>query len=197
MGRKRRTDKHLRARMYCRRVAYYFVEAGSERWIPLGRDYAEAFTKYGKLTDQKRVCVTMHDVIARYRVEVLSKKAATTQKGESRQLTILANWFGAEKPDNITTGDVYDYMEPRAENTPTGARQEVTLLHHVYVKAIRWRAATKNPVRGVEKVMPVPKPKRKVSDEEFAAVYELATPPLKVAMTLALLTGLCKGDLLG
>ena len=61
---------------------------------------------------------------------------------------------------------------------------------------MRWGAATQNPVERVEKVKPKRKAKRTVTDNDFAAVYELASPQLKVAMSLGLLTGLRRGDLL-
>lgn len=196
MARRRSKDKHLPRRMYLRRGAYYFVEAGTERWIPLGRDYAKAFAKYGELTDVDRPCETMNDVINRYRIEILPKKAATTQRGERAQLTRLAKWCGCAKPNEITTQDIYKYMDKRAKKAPTSAHHEVTLLHHVFKKAIRWGATTENPASGIEKPKIVRKPKRKVSDGEFSAIWKLASPQIRVAMDLALLTGLRTGDLL-
>ena len=72
MGRRRSKDRHLPARMYQRRGSYYYVEPGSERWVPLGDVYRDAFTKYGELTDAQpdRACVTVGDMIDRYRLEV-------------------------------------------------------------------------------------------------------------------------------
>lgn len=195
MARRRSKNKHLPQRMYLKHGAYYFVEAGTERWIPLGREYAKAMGKYGEITDIDRPCVTMNDVIARYRIEVLPKKAATTQKGEAPQLIRLANWCGHVRPDEITTQQIYRYMDQRARKAPAAAKHEITLLHHIYVKAIRWGAASQNPVAGVEK--PKSKPRdRYVTDQEFYAVRRLASPQVRVAMDLALLTGLRKGDLL-
>ncbi len=97
-------------------------------------------------------------------------------------------------PDDMTQQMIYQYMDERSA-FPTAARHDVTLLGHVFVKAIRWGAATKNPARGIEK--PKSKPRdRYVTDKEFLAVRELAIPPLQVAMDLALLTGLRRGDIL-
>lgn len=193
MGRKRKKDKHLPQRMYMRRGAYYFVDKDG-RWVPLGRDYATAMTEYGRLTGPGQQCVTMQDVIDRYRIDVLPSKAAHTQKDQTRQLTKLGKVFGAMRPDHITTQHVYQYIDARS-HYPTATRHEVSLLGHVFVKAIRWGAATKNPARGIEK--PRSKPRdRYITDAEFLAVRALAIPSMQVAMEMALLTGLRQGDVL-
>jgi integrase len=193
MGRRRKIDKHLPQRMYERRGAYYFVDK-SGRWLPLGRDYALAMAEYGRLSGPSTPCSTMQHVVDRYRIHVLPQKAASTQKDQAVELTRLASVFGLMRPDEITTQHVYQYLDERSA-TPTAARHEVSLLHHLFKKAIRWGAGTKNPASGVE--MPKTSPRdRYVKDNEFEAVYELAGASTKVAMHFALLTGLRLGDIL-
>lgn len=193
MGRKRKTDKHLPPKVYLRRGAYYFVNK-DHRWIPLGRDYALAMAEYGRISGPHSPCVTVGDVIDRYRIDVSPHKAKTTQSNEAKQLTRLASVFGDLLPDDVTAQHVYQFMDARSK-TPTAARHEVSLLGHVFVKAIRWGAATRNPAHGIEK--PKSKPRdRYVTDAEFEAVRELAIPSMKVAMDVALLTGLRQGDIL-
>jgi integrase len=69
------------------------------------------------------------------------------------------------------------------------------LLGHVFAKAIRWAAATVNPVRTLERT-PNGKRARYVTDAEYDAVYALADERMRIAMDLALLTGQRRGDLL-
>jgi integrase len=69
------------------------------------------------------------------------------------------------------------------------------LLGHVFAKAIRWGAATVNPVRTLER-MPKRRRTRYVTDAEYAAVYALASERMQIAMDLALDTGQRRGDLL-
>lgn len=179
--------------MYLRRGAYYFVNT-SGKWIPLGRDYALAMGEYGRLSGPAPSCVTLHDVIDRYRVSVLPDKAASTQKDQSAELTRLDAVFGSMRPDEVSTQHVYQYLDMRSE-TPTAARHEVALLRHVFKKAIRWGAGTRNPASGVE--LPKSQPRdRYVTDDEFETVYAIAKPPIQVAMDFALLTGLRLGDIL-
>ena len=120
MGRKRRKDKHLPQRMYMRRGAYYFVNK-DRRWIPLGRDYALAMAEYGRITGPNSPCITMGDVIDRYRILVLPHKAESSQYRENTQLTRIASVFGALRPDEISAQHVYQYMDARSE-FPTAAR---------------------------------------------------------------------------
>ena len=194
MGRRRKFDKHLPQRMYLRRGSYYLVEAQSNKWINLGRDFASAMAKYGELAGPTRVCITISDVIKRYRLDVLPHKAQKTQKEQGRQLDRLADVFGHMRPEEITPQHVYRYMDAKSK-TPVAARHEVSLLGHVINKAIRWGAAKENPVQFVEK--PRSKPRdRYVTDDEFLAVYNLASPRIQITMDLALLTGLRRGDIL-
>lgn len=193
MGRKRRTDKHLPQRMYCRRGAYYFVDV-ADRWHPLGRDYVQAMAKYAEMTDPGRQCLTMTEVIERYRLHVTPHKAESTRKNEATQLNRLDAVFGELLPDEITQQHVYRYMDGRSK-FPTSANHDVTLLHHVFVKAIRWGAATKNPAAGIEKTRSKPRD-RYVTDQEFMAVRRMANVRVQIAMDIALLTGLRRGDIL-
>ena len=150
--------------------------------------------EYGRMTGPGPPCMTLQDVIDRYRIDVLPNKSERTQEDQARQLTKLGKVFGAMRPDHITVQHVYQYMDARS-HFPTAAKHEVSLLGHVFVKAIRWGAATKNPAHGIEK--PKCKPReRYVTDAEFLAVRALANPRLQIAMDLALLTGLRRGDLL-
>ena len=65
----------------------------------------------------------------------------------------------------------------------------------MFAKAIRWGAATVNPVRTLERT-PEGKRTRYVTDAQSNAVYALANEPMRIAMDLALLTGQGRGDLL-
>ena len=93
MGRKRKHDKHLPQRMYCRRGCYYFVNPAG-RWLNLGHDYTVAIAEYGRMTGPGPPCVTLQDVIDRYRIHILPSKAKHTQEDQTRQLTKLGKVFG-------------------------------------------------------------------------------------------------------
>lgn len=195
MGRQRKNAKHLPRYVYQRRGAYYFQNPETRQWEPLGRDLAQALAQYANRVNVPEKLDTVADVIARYRREVLTGKRPTTQKNEGAQLDRLERVFGGMRPSTLTAQDVYKYADAR-RSVPVAARHEVALLRHVMAKALRWGVIAANPVAAVELDKPPAKPKRYVSDDEFYAVWEVAPPPIRCAMTLALLTGLRRGDIL-
>ena len=65
----------------------------------------------------------------------------------------------------------------------------------MFTMAGEWNIVESNPCRGVLRA-PEPKRMRYVQDHEFWAVHKECSPMLKLAMELALLTGLRRGDLL-
>lgn len=138
---------------------------------------------------------TLKDCFDRYRKEVLPTKAPRTQKDYARHLTALEQTFGAKRPDQLTKRDIGHFLD-----RPKGkihANRQVAVLSAVYAKIVgRWYLAEHNPCIGVER-NESSKRKRYVSDEEYATVYNLATPRLRLAMDLALLTGQRQGDILG
>ena len=189
MGRRRKHDQHLPWRMYQAHGAYYFHPPKGKK-IHLGRDYTTALIAYAKLID--RPITTMGGVFDRYELEVLPKKAATTQVQNRLELARLRRMFAGAPPDDITPRHIYGYMDRRP---PIRANREKALLSHIFRHAIKWGVATDNPCR---RVMSNPeKPRdRYVTDDEFWSFHAMASPVIKVAMTLALLLGLRQGRLL-
>lgn len=199
MGRRRTRDRHLPARMYLKHGAYYFQNPATRAWEPLGKDLAQALAEYGRKVGGAWSGRTLGDVIDRYQTEVLPLKSRHTADLQRPQLARLKRVFGRCQPDTVEPKHLYGYMDARRDANdrpaPSAARHEISLLGHVYAKAIRWGVAAGNPVRKLEKA-PKPTRKRYVTDEEFMAVWRLAAERMRVAMDLALLTGLRRGDLL-
>jgi integrase len=185
----------LPKRMYMRRGAYYFCHPQTNEWQPLGKDIAAAFAAYGKLVSGQWSGHNLGDVIDRYRTEVLPlKRSAKTRADQAKQLEKLKAVFCDMPADKITAQHCYKYLDGRAKH-PVAARHEISLLGHVFAKAIRWGAATVNPVRTLERT-PKAKRTRYVTDAEYDAVRALANERMQIAMDLALLTGQRRGDLL-
>jgi integrase len=90
---------------------------------------------------------------------------------------------------------VCQYRDKRGAKTPTAANRELEVLAHVFRYAVEWGVIEQNPCREVRKLR-LPKRRRYVEDWEYNAVYEIASPMMRVAMDLAILTGLRRGDLL-
>lgn len=185
--------------MTCERGTFFFRGANRDR-INLGQDRITAFATYARLSGPIDRCRTLHDVIERYRLEVLPfKRSVATRENEARSLTRLDKVFGHFLPDNITAPMCYQYMDKRVkpDGTPAAVsgRHEITLLGHVLGKAIRWGAGISNVVRTLERLPKVTRD-RYVTDAEFAACRALANPRMQVAMDLARSIGQRRGDLL-
>jgi integrase len=199
MARRRNHDHHLPRGMTCERGTYYFRGKDRKRQN-FGQDETAAIGKYLAQRGPVERCFTLHDVIEKYRLEVLPlKRSKMTRENEGRSLTRLDKVFGHFLPDNITAPMCYQYMDRRVTTegkpAPVAGRHEISLLGHVLGKSIRWGAGVANVVRTLER-MPKTTRTRYVTDEEYAACRALANPRMQVAMDLARNIGQRRGDLL-
>jgi integrase len=198
MGRSRKNDRHLPAKVYLEHGAYYYRDGKKPR-VQLGRDLTESLAKYATLIGPAWTVRTLGDLIDRYRIEVLPlKKSAQTRKEEGRSLDRLKNVMGHFLPENLTAVNLYTYMDSRrskdGRKAPIAARHEIVLLGHVYRKAKRWGVAV-NPVIGIE--LPEKAGKRPyVPMAEVDKVRALASPRMRLAIDWAVLIGQRRADLL-
>lgn len=194
MGRPRKNRRDLPRHVYYKHSAFYFVDRHN-KWHRLGATYADAMVAYANLMAAEARTTTMGNVLDRYQREIVPTKARATRKNNLRELGLLRKAFGQMRPDDIKPQDVYRYMDAR--KAPVAAKREKSLLSHVFSWAIQWGEATDNPCRLVRSRYTEKPRERYVTDEEFAAVYEIAPEVIKLAMELALMTGLRQGDILG
>lgn len=199
MGRNRRQDRHLPAKVYLEHGAYYYRDGKKPR-VQLGRELGEALAKYAALIGPAWSMRTLGDVIDRYRIEVLpQKRADQTRLEEGRALDRLKVAFGHMLPDNLTAVHCYGYIDRRRSKegkpVPVAARHEIALLGHVYLLAIRWGAASINPARGLQ--LPKKAGKRPYVPMAWVdAVKALASPRMRLAIDWAVLIGQRRADLL-
>jgi integrase len=199
MGRNRRQDRHLPAKVYLEHGAYYYRDGKKQR-VQLGREFGEALAKYAALIGPAWSLRTLGDVIDRYRIEILPlKRADQTRLEEGRALDKLKIAFGHMLPDNLTAVHCYGYIDRRRSKegkpVPVAARHEIALLGHVYLLAIRWGAASINPARGLQ--LPKKAPRRPYVPMEWVeAVKALASPRMQLAIDWAVLIGQRRADLL-
>jgi|SRR5579871_5344376 len=199
MGRRRKRDKHLPQRVYLDHGTYWFRPKQGKA-ANLGRDLADALARYAALIGTQWSGRTLADVIDRYRLEVLPlKRSKQTREDEWRALDRLKAVFGHMLPENVTQQACYRYLDQRrtkeGKPAPVAARHEVVLLGHVFAKAIRWGAASVNPVRGLDFGERAGK-RPQVTMDQVSAVRALASERIRVAIDLAVSTGQRRGDLL-
>lgn len=196
MGRTKTKNKGLPKYVDIHHGAYRY-RGPATGWKPLtlGRDFGDAMQAYGALFRESNIR-TWGDVCDRYEQTVIPGKAARTQKDDRANLVKIRKVFGRMTPSRIEPVHCYAFRDTIAQKS--GAVQSnlcLALLKHMFTKAIEWGACKTNPARDVRKI-PVPSRVRVPDAEEFNLVRSLAPESVQVAMDLALLTGMSRGDIL-
>lgn len=192
MGRKRKHNRDMPARVYWSNGQWFFAQKAGP-WLPLGPDKTEARKKHADLLADKPAAGTMAEGFARYRKDVLPKRAPKTQKEYGRALDRLEKVFGLVAPGNVTDGHIGTYLD--SHPSPVSANREIAVLSIVFTKMRRWglhRGA--NPCMKIERNPEAPRTLY-VTDAMFLKVYEGAPLLIRVMMGLALLTGQREADL--
>jgi hypothetical protein len=174
MGRRRKKNKHLPPRVYPRRGKLYYVEPGTEKWIPL----PDGLRTWAKLVEASEPASTLSILWAKYEVEVLGKKAKKTQQNRRQEWSALESTFGAVRPEDVEPHHVWRYFRERGEGE--GARHEVRCLSALMTYA-RQNGAIKheNPCFGLQLPSGGPR-ERYVTDAEFIAVRSIAAPMIRM-----------------
>jgi integrase len=191
----------MRARPRGKKVFYYFDLGGKpRRELPLGSDYPAALKKWADLEADgsgPTKLPTFADAVARYRREVIPKKAPRTQDDNLAEMENLMRFFNnpPAELDAIQPKHIQQYLESRG-GAPVRANREKALFSHIWNKARAWGyTSLPNPCQGVqgfsEKGRDV-----YIEDDVYAALYEAASGPVRDAMDLAYLTGQRPADTL-
>lgn len=192
MGRKRKHNRDMPERVYWSNGQWFFAQKNGP-WIPLGADKTAARKQHADLLADRPSAGTMAEGFARYRRDVLPKKAPKTQKEYGRALDKLGKVFGHVAPQSLTDAHVGTYLDSHPK--PVSANREVAVLSAVFTKMRRWGLYRgPNPCQKVERNAEKPR-ELYVTDEMFLKVYEPAPLLVQVMMGLALLTGQREGDL--
>ncbi|WP_165797264.1 tyrosine-type recombinase/integrase [Solimonas fluminis] len=179
------------ARVYFSRGFWFYVTSEG-KWIKLGKEKPEALRAYAELLSGDGR-VRMREIFLRYARDILPTKAPSTRKTQERRLEVLTQVFGALSPDQISSGEVAQYLDESPAKVQ--ANRDIALLSHVFTKAVRWRLAKANPCLGVERNAEAPRD-RYVTHEEYLAVFEAGSPVIQAMMALAYVTGQRESDLL-
>lgn len=145
---------------------------------------------------EERPIRTMGDVFQKYQLQVVPKKSEKWQIEQIRYLKRLDAVFGKMSPASVLPRHVRAYRHKREQTGRiTTANRELDTLKHVFSMAVEWGVLDQNPAREIRRLK-TERRSRYVTDTEFMAVYEVASPMMKGAMDLAILTGLRRGDIL-
>lgn len=186
----------LRARKKGKRTFFYYDHGGKpRREEPLGSDYGLAVKRWAEIeragTKKPAQVITFRYVADRYRATVIPTKAARTQLDNAKELKQLLAYFD-DPPcpfEAIEPQSVRQYLTWRSAKAKIRANREKALLSHIW----NWArgegyTALANPCAGIKGNKETGRDVY-VEDDVFAAVWKLASGPLRDAMDLAYLAG--------
>lgn len=189
MGRSRKRNRHLPARVYERRGKLYYVRPLTEEWVPL----PDGLRSWATIVESADSSETMAALWAKYQIEELHKKALKTQKNRHQEWTALEPTFGHMRPRDVESHHVWRYWKARGEIEQ--AKHEIRCLSALLTFARRDGAINHpNPCFGLQLPESAPR-SHYVTDEAFLFVRERALPMLGYAMDLAYVAGMDIGTI--
>jgi len=114
----------------------------------------------------------------------------------------LVPYFGKEYLFNITPHKIFSYQSQRLCDGACNAtvNREIACLKHLLNTAVRWKRIKANPVKNVPKLKEPPGRLRYLTLEEIKKLLASCPQPphpLRAIITVALTTGMRKGEILG
>lgn len=209
MPRARKTEnKGLPARWRNTHGAYYYqVPPGQEgawdnkKTFRLGATLPAAYAVWAERIQTDADAKNVSQLLDRYLLEVIPRKAITTQAQNRSALKPLRIAFGKMRLTDIVPRHVYKYVD--VSKAKTGAHREIEVLSHAFTKAVEWGYIDRHPFKG-EVRLAEPKPRsRYIEDWEILECLSLdskrkkgSVRAVQAYIRLAVLTGLRRGDLL-
>lgn len=201
----------LPARWTLRHGAYYYIvppgreaDWDGKRWFRLGKTLNDAYVEWARRIGQpsRQRIVTIHQLLDRYAIQEVPKKALGTQRDQIRMIGNLKAVFGTMYAEDLKPVHVYQYVEARTAKV--AARREIEVLSHAFTKSVQWGVMEAHPFKGEVRLEDKPTPRtRYVEDWEVEELLALeprkrtdALPMLQAYVRLKLLTGLRQRDLL-
>ena len=186
---------------------YYRVPLGLEPlWdgkqsFRLGSNLGDAYATWSKRLGKSDKAHTVGQLLDRYALEVVPKKALTTQEGNYIAIRALRKTFGAAPITSITPRMVYQYVDKRTYKI--AAHREIEVLSHAFTKAVEWGYIDRHPFKGEVRLEGEEPRDRYVDDWEVDAALSIKSRRKRGSVLMCqaytlvkLCTGLARSDLL-
>lgn len=186
--------------MMMRRGAYYLLAyaEGKQRWIPLGRDYAQALHQYAE--HKRGAPVVIRDVsglLSGYLADRTAIRSEKTLQGYRLDAARLDDVFGRLRLRDVKRVDIAQYMKLRGN---VAANRERDLFRAAWNWALNeGLTEVPNPMAGMRKRNPEGVKARAleyVEDDVMRKLDAHASPNLRLLMRFLYLTGMRLGDAL-
>ena len=141
--------------------------------------------------------VKLYDFAKEYLQWAKANKKASTYTRDLCMMRQLNNEFETKNIQEITTWQIEKYKARRKEEVkPASVNRELALLKHMYSKAVEWGKIKENPVKKVKLLKGEVRRVRFLMPEEIRILLSNCADHLKPIVTVALNTGMRKGELL-
>ncbi|WP_230492926.1 tyrosine-type recombinase/integrase [Martelella alba] len=174
--------------VFLRASGYYWKPGGSTQKIaPPTATKGEVWLAYEKQVAAKNTRLTFKQLWDKFiNSPDFANLAIRTQRDYAAHATHLHKVFGAAAVDDIKPELVRRYMDARGKKSTVQANHEHSSMSRVYRWGYQRGYVKMNPCTGVDK-FPKPQRDRYITDEEYAAIYDVAPTALRVAMEIAYL----------
>lgn len=184
------TSRKLPARMHLKHGRYYYVH--QNKWTALSRDYHDALVEYARIIKPNKG--GMEELIDRFMLDAKPTVKPNTFKTYTAAAEKLKHALVEFSPAQVKPMHVAQILD-HYRSTPAMANVMRNVLKQVFAKAVIWGLAEINPVQFVQPLK-TKKRDRYITEDEFNAIREKASPTMKAIMNICYLTGQRIGDVL-
>ncbi|EFA7616248.1 TPA: tyrosine-type recombinase/integrase [Escherichia coli] len=198
MGRKRAPGNEWMPKgVFFRPSGYYWKPGGTtEKLAPAGASKSEVWIAFEKVVEGRKNILTFSQLWKKFLNSTdYAALAPRTQKDYLAHEKYLLAVFGDAEAKAIKPEHVRRYMDARGKKSRVQANHEHSSMSRVYRWGYQRGFVPGNPCVGVDK-FPKPKRDRYITDEEYLAIYEHASEPVKAAMEIAYLCAARVSDVL-
>lgn len=198
MGRKRAPGNEWMPKgVFFRPSGYYWKPGGTtEKLAPADSTKAEVWVAYEKVIEGRKNMLTFSQLWKKFLNSTdYADLAPRTQKDYLAHEKYLLAVFGEAEAKSIKPEHVRRYMDARGKKSRVQANHEHSSMSRVYRWGYQRGFVPGNPCVGVDKY-PKPQRDRYITDEEYLAIYDCATDPVKAAMEIAYLCAARVSDVL-
>lgn len=198
MGRKRAPGNEWMPKgVFFRPSGYYWKPGGTtEKLAPAGASKSEVWIAFEKVVEGRKNILTFSQLWKKFLNSTdYSDLAPRTQKDYLAHEKYLLAVFGEAEAKTIKPEHVRRYMDARGKKSRVQANHEHSSMSRVYRWGYQRGFVPGNPCVGVDK-FPKPQRDRYITDEEYLAIYEHASEPVKAAMEIAYLCAARVSDVL-
>ncbi|MGQ7072163.1 site-specific integrase, partial [Escherichia sp. SP-MK2] len=183
--------------VFFRPSGYYWKPGGTtEKLAPPDATKAEVWVAYEKVVEGRKNVLTFSQLWRKFlNSSDYSDLAPRTQKDYLAHEKNLLAVFGEAEAKAIKPEHVRRYMDARGKRSRVQANHEHSSMSRVYRWGYQRGYVPGNPCVGVDK-FPKPQRDRYITDDEYLAIYNHASTPVKAAMEIAYLCAARVSDVL-